>query len=106
MPYFLSNSITEAITTDEQSVSGMKPIFTSFFSGRVGARGPGPGAHRVRHQRHDRDRAGLLEEVAAVGARLRSSGSFIACSESQKVKKAFEPRTSPSALERLRSVPA
>src|SRR5437868_1320728 len=33
MPYFLSNSITEAITTDEQSVSGMKPIFTSFFSG-------------------------------------------------------------------------
>src|SRR5687768_2352371 len=33
MPYFLSNSITEAITTDEQSVSGMNPIFTSFFSG-------------------------------------------------------------------------
>src|SRR5215813_6545182 len=33
MPYFLSNSMTEAITTDEQSVSGMKPIFTSFFSG-------------------------------------------------------------------------
>ena len=33
MPYFLSNSITEAITTDEQSVSGMKPSFTSFFSG-------------------------------------------------------------------------
>ena len=33
MPYFLSNSITEAITTDAQSVSGMKPIFTSFFSG-------------------------------------------------------------------------
>src|ERR1700741_3311915 len=33
MPYFLSNSMTEPITTDEQSVSGMKPIFTSFFSG-------------------------------------------------------------------------
>src|SRR5688572_33302698 len=33
MPYFLSNSITAAITTDEQSVSGMKPILTSFFSG-------------------------------------------------------------------------
>src|SRR3954466_2294878 len=33
MPYFLSNSITEAITTEEQSVSGMKPILTSFFSG-------------------------------------------------------------------------
>src|SRR5471030_2403633 len=33
MPYFLSNSMTEAITTEEQSVSGMKPIFTSFFSG-------------------------------------------------------------------------
>ena len=33
MPYFLSNSITEAITTEEQSVSGMKPILTSVFSG-------------------------------------------------------------------------
>src|SRR5882724_2447466 len=33
MPYFLSNSFTAAITTDEQSVSGMKPILTSFFSG-------------------------------------------------------------------------
>src|SRR5579862_3460121 len=33
MPYFLSNSITEAITTEEQSVSGMKPTFNSFFSG-------------------------------------------------------------------------
>src|SRR5262249_642669 len=33
MPYFLSNSITDAMTTEEQSVSGMKPIFTSFFSG-------------------------------------------------------------------------
>ena len=33
MPYFLSNSITDATTTDAQSVSGMKPTFTSFFSG-------------------------------------------------------------------------
>ena len=33
MPYFLSNPITDAMTTDAQSVSGMKPIFTSFFSG-------------------------------------------------------------------------
>ena len=33
MPYFLSNSITEAMTTEEQSVSGMKPILISFFSG-------------------------------------------------------------------------
>ena len=33
MPYFLSNSFTAAITTEEQSVSGMKPILTSFFSG-------------------------------------------------------------------------
>src|SRR5713101_5365258 len=33
IPYFLSSSITEAMTTEEQSVSGMKPIFTSFFSG-------------------------------------------------------------------------
>jgi hypothetical protein len=33
MPYFLSNSITDAITTDAQSVSGMKPTLTSVFSG-------------------------------------------------------------------------
>ena len=33
IPYFLSNSITEAITTEEQSVRGMKPMRTSFFSG-------------------------------------------------------------------------
>src|SRR5216683_1781132 len=33
MPYFLSNSTTDAMTTEEQSVSGIKPIFNSFFSG-------------------------------------------------------------------------
>ncbi len=33
MPYFSSNFSTEAITTDAQSVSGMKPMRTSFFSG-------------------------------------------------------------------------
>jgi hypothetical protein len=33
IPYFLSNSMTDAMTTDAQSVSGMKPIFTSFLSG-------------------------------------------------------------------------
>ncbi|MNS89040.1 hypothetical protein D3C72_1230390 [compost metagenome] len=32
-PYFLSMPSTDAITTDAQSVSGMKPIFTSVFSG-------------------------------------------------------------------------
>src|SRR3954470_1220899 len=32
-PYFSSNLSTEAITTDAQSVSGMKPMRTSFFSG-------------------------------------------------------------------------
>ena len=32
-PYFLSKPSTEAITTDAQSVSGMKPILTSSFSG-------------------------------------------------------------------------
>src|SRR6185369_4906503 len=33
MPYFSSNFMTEAMTTEAQSVSGMKPIRTSFFSG-------------------------------------------------------------------------
>src|ERR671938_1656676 len=32
-PYFLSKPSTEAITTEAQSVNGMKPIFTSSFSG-------------------------------------------------------------------------
>jgi predicted permease len=32
-PYFLSMPSTEAMTTLAQSVSGMKPIFTSSFSG-------------------------------------------------------------------------
>jgi hypothetical protein len=32
-PYFLSNPFTFAITTEAQSVSGMKPILRSFFSG-------------------------------------------------------------------------
>jgi hypothetical protein len=34
-PYFWSMPSTEAMTTLAQSVSGMKPILTSFFSGRV-----------------------------------------------------------------------
>src|SRR5690606_23913120 len=33
MPCFLSKPITEAMTTEAQSVSGIKPIFTSVFSG-------------------------------------------------------------------------
>ncbi len=32
-PYFLSNPFTEAITTDAQSVSGMKPMLRLGFSG-------------------------------------------------------------------------
>ena len=32
-PYFLSKPSTDAITTEAQSVSGMKPILTSSFSG-------------------------------------------------------------------------
>jgi hypothetical protein len=34
MPYFSSNLLTAAITTEAQSVSGMKPMRTSFFRGR------------------------------------------------------------------------
>ena len=33
MPYFLSKPMTEAMTTEAQSVSGMKPMRTSSFSG-------------------------------------------------------------------------
>ena len=33
MPYFSSNFSTDAIITDAQSVRGMKPMRTSFFSG-------------------------------------------------------------------------
>ena len=51
IPYFSSNFITDAITTDAQSVSGMKPIFTSVFSG---ASEPPP---RRRHAMQDRARS-------------------------------------------------
>ena len=43
MPYFLSNFSTEAITTDAQSVSGMKPMRTSFFSGASEPAAQAPG---------------------------------------------------------------
>ena len=33
MPYFLSKPSTDAITTEAQSVRGMKPTLTSSFSG-------------------------------------------------------------------------
>src|SRR6266852_3289489 len=33
MPYFLSKPSTDAMTTEAQSVSGIKPILTSDFSG-------------------------------------------------------------------------
>jgi hypothetical protein len=36
-PCFCRNAMTDAMTTDAQSVSGMKPILTSFFSGGVRA---------------------------------------------------------------------
>src|SRR2546423_6986162 len=67
-PYFLSKPLAAAITTEAQSVSGMKPIFTSFFSGasepaaqtearRVGARpatrAAVPSADCVRNLRRD-----------------------------------------------------
>src|SRR5258706_506466 len=71
MPYFLSNSITEAITTDEQSVSGMKPIFTSFFSGASdpAAQAPTRTASGTRLMR-------ALAPVALRNCRLRIASPF------------------------------
>jgi hypothetical protein len=69
MPYFLSKPITEAITTDEQSVSGMKPIFTSSSSGlsEPAAHAP-PAEHRAHCSHTSKARPGL--EKAAAGKNL------------------------------------
>ncbi len=84
MPYFLSNSITDATTTDEQSVSGMKPTFTSFFSG---ASEPAAQA-AVRTASGTRvmieTAPAFLRKSRRSGAGLRSSGSFIPCSSRRK----------------------
>jgi hypothetical protein len=74
MPYFLSNSITAAITTEEQSVSGMKPILTSFFSGASE-----PAAHAP-----TRTASGTRLISAAAPDRLRNCRRwipFIVCSK-------------------------
>jgi hypothetical protein len=51
MPYFSSNFCTAAMTTDEQSVSGMKPMRTSFFSGCASELRRPPIAPQVRCRR-------------------------------------------------------
>jgi hypothetical protein len=76
MPYFLSNSITEAITTDAQSVSGMKPIFNSVFSGASEPAAHAPWRIASGHEAHERgagERATATQEFAAlVAGRLRN----------------------------------
>src|SRR5262245_26701315 len=62
MPYFLSNSMTEAITTEAQSVRGMKPTFTSFF----------PGASEPAAQAALRTAAGTRLMTEAPAASLRN----------------------------------
>src|SRR5712664_3690297 len=84
MPYFLSNSITAAITTDEQSVSGMKPIFTSFFSG----------ASEPAAQAPTRTDSGTMLISPLAVAAFRKSRFFIALPFDHKTKKA--PATPPS----------
>src|SRR3982074_25280 len=91
MPYFLSNSITAAITTDEQSVSGMKPIFTSFFSGASEPAAQAP----VRT-----DSGTMLISPPAVAA-LRKSRFFIALPLDLKIKKAPALPPSHGSAERL-----
>ena len=100
MPYFLSNSITEAITTEEQSVSGMKPIFTSSFSCASE-----PCAHTPL-----RTASGTMRHQAAPAFRRRSraetrAGFFIVCSLT-KNKKAFAADvTNPERLRSCRRAP-
>jgi hypothetical protein len=78
MPYFLSNSITDAMTTEEQSVSGMKPILTSFFSGASE-----PAAHAP-----TRTASGTMLISPDAVAAFRKSRFFIALPFDQKTKKA------------------
>ena len=70
MPYFSSNFITDAITTDAQSVSGMKPIFTSVFSGasEPAAQAPARSAGS----------SALISETPAAAARSLRRGAQVA----------------------------
>src|SRR5688572_3977897 len=78
MPYFWSNFMTAAMTTDEQSVSGMKPILTSFFSGASE-----PAAHAP-----TRTASGTSDSNPAAPAPLRRSRRlFIAVSPFLKKRK-------------------
>ena len=71
MPYFLSNSITDAITTDAQSVSGMKPIFTSFFSGASEPCAHAPARIAGSTSAHQRRRPRLRRAARGGDARCR-----------------------------------
>jgi hypothetical protein len=71
-PYFLSMPSTEAITTLAQSVSGMKPILTSSFSGLSEPCGVDEGAQRgVDASGTD---GGSLQHAAAAQLRFQQIG--------------------------------
>ena len=76
-PYFLSKPSTEAITTEAQSVSGMKPMRTSSFSGLSEPCGV-DGALQAGHEARGAGGGGGLDEGSAAHEDLpcRSSGSW------------------------------
>jgi hypothetical protein len=90
-PYFLSKPSTEAITTEAQSVSGMKPIFTSFFSGASEPCGPGAAGEHAGEQRGAAGGAGFLDEIAAGGfegaVRLLRHAELLVAKEEEKERK-------------------
>jgi hypothetical protein len=100
-PYFLSKPLSAAITTGAQSVSGMKPILRSGFSGasepaaqaalRIGAgtRFSSAAAPVVASAPRSRlRRAGLTGASAVAGLRFLSTSSMRALRECPSQKKA------------------
>ena len=81
MPYFSSNFSTEAMTTDAQSVSGMKPMRTSFFSGASEPAAQAPGC-RAEPAASAADPLMNLRRSPLI----RPSRFNIDCSRSQKTK--------------------
>jgi hypothetical protein len=113
MPYFWSNFISDAMTTDAQSVNGMNPTFNSFFSGasepaaHAALRTPGGtiasnDAPVVIFSNRLRCHDGVVDGVAAVqstpvaggGTKLAERSSSVIRNLTRKNKKPRPTRTS------------
>ena len=100
-PYFLSKPSTEAITTLAQSVSGMKPIFTSSFSG-LSEPWAQTAARRAGSTARGADGGGLQDAASAEAGGEQvghGSGLRLMANKNKKGKKLKGVRTAQGLLE-------